>query len=83
MLLLQFIKKLYDWQNMWYCFFFFFFFLRILSGYLVDLFNHMILVFKQYYTHFHTLFHPHLFHTYSHIFKQENICFQTHVSNTL
>ena len=32
-----------------------------LRAYLVHNFKHMFLVFKQHYTHFHTLCHPHIF----------------------
>ena len=35
-------------------------------GCLVDMFKHIFLVFKQYYTHFHTLFHLYVF---SHMFS--------------
>ena len=46
--------------------FFFFFFDKIardkkFRGRLVHMFKHMFSVFKQQYTYFYTLFHPHIF----------------------
>ena len=59
----------------------------IFRGCLVHPLKYTFSVFKQHYTHFHTLFHPHVLpHMFlnnkTHVFKQQNTCFQTHVPNT-
>ena len=41
-----------------------------IKGCLVDIYKYIFLIFKQYYTHFYTLFHPYLF---SHMFSNNKI----------